>query len=308
VQAENSLTPTTNNITITGVTISNGIFEHMNLANIISLASNIFDVEIPTIWDESTLLNCNFNNNINGGTISQFIGFIDHLNVQRQEVGSDIWITLQSIYRNSQTQVLNASFTMFDSYAQNNKQYIYRIVPVDVNGNTGFAIQQEILSLFYDAYIADANNIYNITAEYTIGDSQQIQKNAVYEPYGSKYPIVSYNADINYRSGSTTAILIAPTSNSRVSSYIDRQAQVNLVKNFNAWLTNGRAKILKDFNGEITVVAIQNSVSNGYYKELGNGLASTSFDWVEVGEIDQDYLDKLGMTQKFNLNYNDTSE
>jgi hypothetical protein len=301
----NSLTPTANNTSINTVRISNGIFDHLNLLNILYVISNVFDTTIPTEWTEETLLDCTFKGTIDGGSIGQFIGYVDHLEVQRQEVGTNEWITLQKIYKNTTTGILNASFTMNDTYAQNNTIYEYRIVPVDTNGVFGIAISQQVLSLFENAYIADASNIYKITNEYAVSNAQTNQKSALYEPYGSQFPFVAYNAVTKYDSASVTAILLSSTSESRISSYIDRMAQVNLVKEFNTWLTNGRAKILKDFNGKIHLITVHNPIPNNYYKELGNGIASTSFDYVEIGNITQTYLDKLGMTNRFPIEYKD---
>lgn len=134
---------------------------------------------------------------------------------------------------------------------------------------------------------------------------QREQSSAVYVPYGSKFPFVAYNAVTNYDTGSITAVLLSPTSNSETHSSLDRKAQVKLIEEFNTWLTNGRAKILKDFNGKLKLINVINPVPNSYYKELGNGLASTTFNFVEVGNMTQEYLDKLGMINKFDLKYKD---
>ena len=291
----NSMGFATNSTFVNTVKIANGIFDHLNLLEQITN----FTV-IPTEWTDETLLDATFNGNINAGQISQFVGTIDHLEVQRQEVGTNEWVTLQILYKDS-TGNVPVDFTMYDTYEKNNTLYTYQIVPVDIQGNQGTALQQEVLSIFNDAYIADAKHIYKITYEYALGSMQKNQTNAVYTPYGAKYPTVVYNSVNRYDSGSITAILLAPTSESATSSYIDRVAQVNLVNEFNSWLANGQAKILKDFNGNLKVITVINPISNSYYKELGNGLASTSFNFVEVGKFSQSYLDKLGMTNKFDI-------
>ena len=296
---------TGNNVNIDTIKISNGIFDHLNLLNVISTQTNVFDYDIPTEWTENTMMNAIFNGSVDAGTLGDFVGLVDHLEIQRQEIGSNEWITLQKIYKNYETGELKASFVMEDTYAQNDTLYTYQIVPVDIYGNVGVALQQDVLSKFNDAYIADANHIYKITNEYTINSMQREQSSAVYTPYGSKFPFVAYNAVTNYDSGSITAILLAPTSQNEINSSIDRKAQVKLVEEFNAWLTNGRAKILKDFNGQLKIINVINPVPNSYYKQLGNGLASTTFNFVEVGKIKQEHLDKLGMTNKFELKYKD---
>lgn len=300
-QDSNALNPTGNDLSINTLRVSNGIFDQFNILNVISTGTNIFDTTQPTEWTENTIINATFNGTLDGGSISDFIGYVDRLEIQRQEEGSNEWITLQTIYKNQQTGEINATFRMEDSFEKNATKYLYQIVPVDSQGNVGTALQQDVLSIFNNAYIVDATHIYPLTNEYEIGSAQTNQQSAIYMPYGSKYPFVAFNAETKYDNGSITAILLAPTSNSATSSSIDRPAQTKLVKEFNDWLTNGRAKIWKDFNGNLKVITITDAVTNSYYKELGNGIASTTFNYTEVGEFTQEYLDKLGLTNSFIL-------
>lgn len=297
----NALNPTGNNFQVNIVTISNGVFDQLNILNYISTTTNVFDTTQPTEWTESTLLNATFNGSIDGGSISDFIGYVDSLEVQRQEEGSNEWITLQTIYKNQQTGEINASFTMNDTFAKNDTKYTYQVVPVDSLGNIGSALQQDVISKFNNAYIVDANNIYPLTNEYEISNAQTNQQSTIYTPYGSQYPFVAFNAQTKYDSGTITAVLLVPTSQNTTNSFIDRKAQVKLIKQFNDWLTNGKAKIWKDFNGNLKVISVTDAVTNDYYKELGNGIASTTFNYVEVGDFSQQYLDQLGLTNNFTL-------
>ena len=298
-QDGNSLDATGTSFPITSLTISNGIFDHLNLLSVIYSGTNKFDTEKPEEWDKSTILNVTFNNTLDGGSISDLINDIVALEIQRKPANGDEWVTLHRIDKD-ENGALTTEFSTTDAYNQSGVEYIYQIAFIDKNGNIGSAIQQNVLSLFNDAYIADANHIYKITNEYQI-NSQKNQKSAIYEPYGSKYPFVAYNAETKYDSGSVTAVLLAPTSNSATSSYLDRIEQSKMVEEFNSWLTNGRAKILKDFNGMLKIVAITDPIPNSYYKELGNGLASTTFNFIEIGSMEQEYLDNLGLS-KLNIN------
>lgn len=299
---KNAISSSANNSIIDSLKIANGIYDHMNLLNIIDKSTNIFDTSIPEDWTTDTIFNAFFENTTDAGNFNRVSAAIDSIQIQRQEYGSNNWITLQTITKDA-TGKLSANFTFEDTYEKNNTQYIYQIVVYDKEGNQISVIQQDVLSIFKDAYIADASHIYKITNEYSLANAQAVQNSVVYTPYGSKYPYVAYNADTQYSSASTTAVLLAPTSQSTESAYIDKSAQVKLIDEFNSWLANGRAKILKDFNGNLKVVTVIDPISNSYYKNLGNGLASTSFNWVEVGNFIQKDLDDLGMTSKFPLKY-----
>lgn len=271
------------------VRISKAIFDHFNLINGLTDSITIPD------WDSDlTLMNAYFNNSIDAGNVSELIGNVSYLAIQRKELGSNDWLTINKIYKNTSTNHIQTEFTMFDTYNQSGVQYSYQIVPVDADGNQGYALQSDIVSIFGGAYIADAYNIFKITNEYEL-TKQTNQKSAIYEPLGSKYPFVTYNAETNYDSGTFTAVLLAPTSQNQNQSSIDRMAQVKLEKQFNDWLTNGRPKILKDFNGNIKLVTIVDAIQNQYYKELGNGISSTSCSFIEIGEINNTYLSKFNM-------------
>lgn len=295
----NALTPVGHNFLFDTIKISNGVFSQLSLLSEITSGTNVFDTTQPTEWDENTLLNPTFNNSIEGGSISDFIGYVDRIEVQRQEEGQNEWITLYTIYKNQQTGQINANFRMEDTSAKNNTKYLYQVVPVDAQGNVGTALSQEVLSIFNNSYIVDGAHIYLLTNEYEIGNAQTNQQSTMYTPYGSKYPFIAFNAQTKYDSGSLTAVLLSPTSQSDISSYIDRGAQVKLKEEFNNWLTNGRAKIWKDFNGNFKIIAITDAVSNEYYKELGNGIASTTFNFVEIADFTQQYLDRLGISNSF---------
>lgn len=175
----------------------------------------------------------------------------------------------------------------------NNKVYNFRMIAETTSGAIVTA-EATALSSFAKNYICDINNIYDITPEFSLGSVQLVTQTASYAPYGAELPIVTKNAKTKYKQGAATAILLAETSNTAQSAYLDRFAQNKLVEEFNDWLANGRAKILKDLNGYLVIIFISESISNEYYKELGSGLASTSFSWVEVGKFTQDYFDRLG--------------
>lgn len=299
-QDQHAISTTGNVSAFDSVQVSRGIFDHLNILNIIYDGDNSFSDNKADSPTEHEVLNVSFDGTTDGGELSKFIAYVDYIAVQRKEKNSDEWITLQKIYKNKSTGEIITNFIIDDTLAQNNTEYIYRFLPFDNNGNEGVSLQQDILSIFNEAYIADANHIYKITNEYQLA-MQKNQKSTIYEPYGAKYPFVVYNADTNYYNGSITALLLAETSNGPANNYLDRHAQMQLVSEFNSWLANGEAKILKDFNGNFKIISIINPIANNYYKELGNGLASTSFDFVEIAEMKQKYLDKIGLLNKFEI-------
>ena len=189
------------------------------------------------------------------------------------------------------------AFTLYDNTAKNGIEYIYKVQEAS---NPITEYECSVLSQFNKTYICDANTIYDIMEEWTIVSQQRNQLTTTYSPIGSKYPFVGASALTSYDSGSMTAILRTSTSQ---NGLIDRKAQVQLVKQFNDWLINHQVKVIKDFNGNIYLVGVIDAVSNSYYKELGNGLASTTFNWVAIGDFTEEYIQKLGLFNNLNIIY-----
>ena len=171
---------------------------------------------------------------------------------------------------------------------------ILRVVGTDSSG--AYKVVQftsEVYSQFNKSLIVDKTNVYDITNEWTSSGGTYNQVTALYTPYGRKYPLVGKNALTGYRSDTYSAILLASTPT--VSATFDRTAQRLLIKQFNEWLANGMGKVIKTINGDLIVCAIVEAVGNSYYKDFANGLASTSFSWVEIGEMNTTDLTNIGL-------------
>ena len=64
------------------VTLSNGIFDHWNVSEDVSKP---YSSEIPTIWDLLTVMNANFNGNINAGNIDYSLSEINGFKIKRRK-------------------------------------------------------------------------------------------------------------------------------------------------------------------------------------------------------------------------------
>ena len=67
---------------------------------------------------------------------------------------------------------------------------------------------------------------------------------------------------------------------------IDRKAIVDKKDILKDYLTNRKAKILKDWSGNIWLCIIVNSPQVSYRSGSGMGIPQVSFDWVEIGQAD----------------------
>lgn len=213
-----------------------------------------------------------------------------NLEVQRQELGDTKWITLCTVPYDD---IVYNTFNIFDRLAGSNRVYLYRLVLVAPDGTRTVGDPTEVLSKFTNTYICDGETSFKLTNEWTESESKRVYKSGLYEPYGSKYPVVVNNAVLGYDAGTTSAMVLS--ANTEQDKHIDRYGEVKLAKQFADFLTNRKPKVLKDFNGNLRIITIQSNISRNYVKELGNGICSTSFSWVEISDFSQSNIDKIGL-------------
>lgn len=265
----------TNVSSITSTKIQNGIYHDLFLTKDVESA---YSTTVPTVWDFNTILLANFNGTLSAGNIGETLQNLDSIRVKRRPKGEFEWITLKEYKITSAGDI---SFSFVDSLGKNNTIYEYAWVPVMQNGTEGSYAITEVLSKFNGVYICDLDNIYKCLADVSYGETSRVQQIGVFEPYGRKYPVYVANGMQNYETGSM--------SNRIVGSYLstsvwDRQEMVGERELLFDFLTNKKAKIIKDYNGNFWLVVIVDNPTVSYDPNYGNGIMMSNFSWSEVGD------------------------
>lgn len=260
---------------ITKSRLTNGIFDHWNVTR--DVASG-YSADIPTAWDFLTVMNANFNGTLNAGNIDFALDSIDGFNIKRRKVGTFDWINLSYIPVGS---ISGFDITYTDNLAQSGVEYEYALVPV-VGGVEGNYMSKTIGADFDGVFICDADTIYRFYAGVSYGTSERVQKIGVFEPYGRQYPVVVSNGAINYESGSFSGQVLAPGY--LESGKFDRLAMTKEQKVLVDFLTNKKAKIIKDWNGRIWLCIITSAPSIDYEQASGMALATVGANYVEIGD------------------------
>ena len=172
-------------------------------------------------------------------------------------------------------------FSFADYTASDNQEYEYALVPV-VGGNEGNYVTVSALSQFDGVFLTDGTDIYKFYADVAYGNFQQTQKVNAHEPFGRKYPVIVSNAATNYMAGSMSGMVLA--GNYLKTGKIDRRAIANERDTLLKFLTNKKQKILKDWNGNIWMIAVVDNPSVTYYDGSGMGLMNVSMTFMEVGD------------------------
>lgn len=227
--------------------------------------------------------------NTNGGMYLVYQLPITALLVKRRDVAdvSGKWLTL---YSTPITQASDMDFTFIDFLNQYGKTYQYALVPVLAQDQSGVIVQIEggytvsdnVDSIFDGVYIADQTNVERVKAGVGYGNIDMNQGVGSITPIGSKYPIVITNSQNQYHNGSIRGTIVPNDFYS--NGNLSRMDMVNKRDELEQFLTNKRAKIIKDWNGKMWLVMIMSNVSCSFDDNYGMGMVSFSADWLEVGD------------------------
>lgn len=271
----NSLDPYPTNIKqLTSTKIQHGYFNHID----ISSDTTITSTTPPEAWDYSTILDCNFDNNISGGNVDQLSSGITEVRIKRRAVGTFDWMLIKAY---TVTGLDDLSFIFNDNLCYNDVEYEYAYVPVygDVEGQ--YAVST-ILSKFNGVFICDVNTIFKFYAGVEYGTTDTAQQVGTFTVLGRQYPVVISNGLSNYQTGSVTGMVL-PDDYEQTRT-IDRKAIVRKRDNLVKFLTNKRAKIIKDYNGNKWLCYVTSNPQTSYVNDYGQGVVSVGFNWTEIGD------------------------
>ena len=226
---------------------------------------------------------------------------ISNLLVKRQDA-SDVsgdWLTL---YSQPITQASDMDFTFIDFLNQHGKTYRYALVPlltqqqgdIDVEIEGGYTVSDDVLSVFDGVFVANSNGSQKLKAATEYGDLETNQDVGVLTTIGNKYPFVVSNSNLNYHSGSISALIVP--SDFYTNGDLDRLSIVERREAIEKFLTDKTAKILKDWNGNIWLITFVENVEVSFADDYGMGLGTLSAKWVEIGNVnDQTDLKQTGL-------------
>lgn len=268
---------------VTDVTIYNGIYDQVTITNDYT---DYQDTTQPTEWDETTILNCDFSGTINGGNIDFTLSEVDTVRLMRQEDGTTNWITL---VEQSVSSIDDMNILYYDRFTPSGKTFTYAYVPI-LNGAYDAMITRTITTAFNEAtFICDKTGVFKLYANVELGSETQNQQNATLLPINSNYPIIIENSATNYKTGSLSGYILGYEFESTVFTNeiyrtIDRPDAVQQKEDFLSFLTNKKAKIIKDWNGNIYLCRVVDSPTASFNASYGNGIITVAFNFVEQGK------------------------
>lgn len=262
------------------VLISNGIFRRLYFSSNTEME---YSTEEKSEWDYNTIFNCDFNGGLNGGNIEEKLKTIQGLRIKRRDENTLNWIT---IYEHLVSDESDFNISIRDSFVPSGVKQYYALVPLMQDSSEGEYIISDVVAKWNGTFISDKDKIFKLYSSVSFGSlTNNIQVGTVL-PIGKKYPIIIRNADTNYISSSLSGALYG--YNFEKTRRIDRADVVKQVNNIKDFLTDGKSKMITDWNGNIYLIQVVGTPTidlNAFYT---NGIATVSFDWVEQGKYNNE--------------------
>ena len=254
------------------VTIQNGSYDNLDIT---TNTSRVYSQSFP-VWDYYTRINCNFST-LNGGNIDIVLSQLQGIKLKRRLKGTFDWI---SLYYASVVDAGSLSFVYDDKFVPSNLEFDWAVVPILSGGVEGDYIIVSGVSSFDGCFICDKDSIfklYNACSYPTITNSLTA---GILTPIGRRYPILVYNTENNFESGTFSGNLLGyDFENTHRIDRADVQEQTN---DYKAFIHNRKPKILKDWNGKIQLIGVTGAIVET--PDLISGKTNVSFAWAEQGQ------------------------
>lgn len=260
----------------------NGIFDELDITTDVTLP---YTTDIPD-YDGTTIISLSFKGNLDNN-----VPHYDKAILKRKDSEAFTWIDLQTIYITEPNVPYYIDYN--DSFIPTGIKQTYALVTY-IDGAESEYYTVEVTPQWGRVFISDRDTRFGLNYGVIYTNHNQNIQNGVLMPIGAQYPIVIQNANGNYRSGSVQFKVLGYQF--EIDKRLDRPSIVQQTNDILAFLTNGKAKCIVDYNGNIFIIKVINSPQISYDGNWGNGISTISFDWVEQAKYnDYESMAELGL-------------
>jgi hypothetical protein len=254
----------------------------------VNLDTNIVDdTAKPQFWSLTTIMDAKFTGDLDAGSIGADGFTITKIQLYRSVYGTNKWDAIGEFDYNPDFNV----YDYVDRYVQNGAVYQYAIVPV-ANEVLGDMLRSDTIKAEFEGiFITDKKENRRLEYDISLGEIAYNTNSALNQPINSKFPVVTFGQS-NYRSGTLSVLPLSKETIELAGSGIDKLAEQVNRQEWLDFLNNGKAKVLRMDNGVIMLIVTQNARVQHKDGDLVRDLATITFDFVEIGEINFDMLVK----------------
>lgn len=263
-----------------------GIYDEVYM----TLDTNIKDDGNREKWSLKTIMNSKFENDLEAGTIDGNGHVVTRLQLYRRlySATSD-WVLIGDTDYSDEFNV----YSFVDNTTENGKTYEYAIMPV-ANKIAGELNKSEPQKVEYEGvYISDTENNFRIELDFKQDTIQHNRNSALITPLNGKYPIAVFGKQ-DYRTSSLTFLPVSQKQIDTGGTDVNGRDERTVRDKVTSFLNNGKAKILRNDNGDVMIIASQNVQTDPKETYLPD-IQSVKFDYAELGRINSSDLTRTGL-------------
>lgn len=229
---------------VSTLTVKNSIFDEVYASVSISPITD-FDGAIPSKWTFDTRLHVLFNGDLHGGNVKFSESIVESVRIKVRTKKDN---KFKTIYEKPIT--CNDDFVIrIMDYYEPKGVIEYAYVPI-ISGGENDYILNSVESDFDSYFLCEKGISYPMILD-TQFNKKLNQRIGVVETWGRKYPVVIRNGNLRYYTGDIECTFI--DLKDCIWKVDDGWDYRNAVYEF---LTNGNPKVLKDFEGNIWMMAV----------------------------------------------------
>ena len=270
------------------IVLYEGIYDELY----ISLDTAISRVnERPTGWFLKNIMHSKFKGNLESGSLDADGHEVTKIQIYRRVYGDgsdEFTLVGEFKYSNDYN-----TYSFIDITAKNDTYYEYAIVPVasDVIGEKN--ISDPVYVEYKGVFISDLHKNYKLQFNYDAGETSHNKNFATFNPLNGEFPVVVYGNQ-DYKTGSIEFLPLSETQIKAKGTKINSKEERVLRDSVTSFLNDGSAKVLRDDNGEIMILAVD-SVKSRPISSAVPDIQSVSFNYTELGRVDSSTLVSTGL-------------
>lgn len=269
------------------VTIGAGLYDEIYLTVDTSVKGNN---ERPHKWQLKTIMNAKFKNDLEAGTLDADGHVVTKIQIYRRKYMLEKeWLLVGEIDYDPAYNV----YSFMDRFAESGAVYEYATVPVADRIVGDITVSEPTKVDYEGVFISDTNNNFKIEIDVDKGTTEHATNISTLQPLNAPYPIVVSGNQRN-KMGTIQFLPITQHQVDTKGTKISAKDEYDYRSKVIDFLQKRNAKVIRNSNGEIIVASTTNIKSinrNGYLDDL----ADVAFDFIEVGELNNETMLKVGL-------------
>lgn len=242
-------------------------------------------------WDNYTIMRANFDNNLIAGNVDWLLNSVTKIKVKRRKLGArETYVTL---FEQPVSTVYDLSFFYRDYYVPSGYEYEYAMVPC-VESNEQMYFTTTVITQFDGLFVSDKDKTMKLYGNVMVNSSADNILIGALQPYNQVYPVIIKNPNVLYRTATFQGDILGISDNNCTGKPFEltqatRPIIVNQKREWDKFLCNGKAKIIKDWNGNVILAKITTAPQYTYTQESGSSKPTMTFGVTEVGDYDNQW-------------------